>query len=469
MELLNSVKDAFEQKVIASEEKTVKENILSKTPTPGKIISKSQDKDLESTTYVLSNGLKVTVKDTDFQSDEILISGVKKGGTGNYSAKDKQNVQLGVSGGMLGGSILETMGYGDFTPTQLKDFLAGKTVSLSTSLTPISNQVSGRSSVKDFETLLQLNYLKLTEPRKDADLANGAISTQKSQLMFLANNPQVSFVDSFMSVFYNNDPLTPISIPNASDLDKINIDRTLEIYKNEFSDASGFHYFIVGNIDEDNTEPLIEKYIASLPVKKGSTPAFKDNGLRPIKGVHNFKFYKGTEPKSLILNQYHDEITYSEDLALKADMLSEILNIKIIENLREEMGAIYGGGIYASVQKNPYSSYTMMMQLPCGPENVDTLLKAADLQINTIKKKGPDVGDLQKVKTAKLEKHKEALKENSYWLGKLASLQFWETDKSRFLDFEKTVNKVSEKDIQSTANLLFNDKNVFKAVMYPQK
>jgi len=468
MELSNSVKAAFTQKVVANEEKAVINNLLSKDPTPGKIVSESNDKELGATTYTLSNGLKVTLKKTDFKNDEILMSGVKKGGTGNYEPKDKQNVQLGVSG-VMGASVIESMGYGQFTPTALKDFLAGKTVGLRTSMTDVSNNVSGNSSIKDFETLLQLNYLKLTEPRKDVALANGAISTIKSQLVFLANNPQVSFIDSMMSVLYNKDPRTPISIPHASDLEKINIDRSLEIYKNEFGDASGFEFFMIGNIDETTIKPLIEKYLASLPVKKDNIPNFKDNGLRAVTGEHTFKFYKGSEPQSMILNQYYGETPYSEDLVMRADLLSEILNIKIIENLREEMGAIYGGGIYSTIEKVPYNNYNMTMQLPCGPENVDTLLKAADIQINAIKKNGPNAADLEKVKIAKFEKHKEVLKENSYWLAKLVAIQFWNQDKQRFLDFDNIVKNITAKDIQETANSLFNGKNSFKAIMYPEQ
>lgn len=466
MELLNDVKSAFKQKVQLNEEKVVSDQLLAKEPVAGTIVSESTDKDLDATTYTLSNGLKVTIKKTDFKSDEILMNGLKKGGSGNYPAQDKQNVQLGISGA-LGASLVESMGYGTFTPTALKDFLAGKTVNVSTTMSGISNSVRGNSSIKDLETLFQLNYLKLTEPRKDEALAQGVIATQKAQLGFLANNPQVGFVDSMMSVFYHNDPLTPIAIPKASDFDKVNLDRVIEIYKNEFADATGFEFFFVGNIDEKTIKPLIEKYIASLPVKAGSTPNFKDNGLRPIKGNQVFKYYKGADPKSLILNQYYGEIPYSEDLVMKADFLSEILNIKIIENLREEMGAIYGGGIYASVDKNPYNNYSMTMQLPCGPENVDTILAAADIQINNIKTKGPEAVDLEKVKAAKYEKHKNALKENNYWLGKLVSIQFWNADKQRFLDFNKVVENISAKDIQETANSLFDGKNSFKAIMYP--
>src|SRR5690606_31703076 len=159
-------------------------------------------------------------------------------------------------------------------------------------------------------------------PRVDEDLFKGFISKQKSQLAFLTSNPQYAFVDTLSRVLYNNDERMPIAVPKESDLDKIDLARAVEIYKNEIGNADDFHFFIVGNIDEHTIKPLLEKYIASLPVK-GIKPTYKDNGLRPIKGQNKFNFKRGSEQQSLILAQYYGEIEYSEDLALKADFLGE--------------------------------------------------------------------------------------------------------------------------------------------------
>jgi zinc protease len=466
-ELLATVREAFQQDVTAVKEEKVAEKLLDKEPVPGKIVSSSQDADLGTTTYTLSNGVVVTVKSTDFKSDEIILSGIKKGGYDKYGAADKANAQVGASGGQMGQSLIDAMGYGSFTPTALKNYLAGKTLEVGTSMDGTTDNVSGSSSVKDFETMLQLTYLKLTDPRKDEALAKGAISSQKSQLTFLANNPQVSFIDTLFRVYFHNDPLTPIIIPKASDLDQLDVDRTLEIYKSEFSNADGFNFYIVGNIDENTIKPLIEKYLGGLPVQ-GATANFKDNGLRPVNGNHVMNFYKGSEPKSLVLGRYYGEVPYSEDLAMRSDLMCNILNIKITEVIREKMSAIYAGGIYADISKTPYNHYALTMQLPCGPKNVDTVLKASAALIKSLREKGPSAEDLQKVKLAKTEKHKEVLKQNHYWADKLERIMFWGDSKQRFLDFDKVVNAISAKDIQETANELFT-KNTFIGVMYPEK
>lgn len=460
LELAQMVESAFAQQVVADDEKEIASSLLDKMPVPGKVVAAAKNKELGTTTYTLSNGVKVTLKPTEFKSDEILLNGVKKGGSSNYGPEDKANVTF-VS------RIISAMGTGNFTPTDLRNFIAGKTVSLNQSIGSLSSNVRGNAAVKDLETLLQLNYLTLTAPRKDIELYNGFVANQKAQLQFLTSNPQYAFFDTLSKSMFNNDPRAPITIPTAADFDRINLDRILEIYQNELGYADDFHFFLVGNVDTATIVPLLEQYIGSLPVK-GTKAAFKDNGLRPVTGRHLLDFQKGSEQQSLIFAQYFGDIDYSEDLALKANMVAEILNIKVIEEMREKMAAIYSGGFSAEVEKEPYPNYSIRLFLPCGPENVPLLLKETEKEIAHLKQNGVDKKDLDKVKLALLEKRKESIKTNGYWLGKLEQLQFWNYDQDRFLKMESIVNKISSADIKAAANRLFEGKNSFVAVLYPE-
>ncbi len=213
--------------------------------------------------------------------------------------------------------------------------------------------------------------------------------------------------------------------------------------------------------------PLIETYLGSIP-SRGVAATFKDNGVRPMTGIKKFRFNKGKEQKSLVVAVYSGEIPYSEDLSLKTQALTEILNIKVVEDLREKMGKIYGGGFRGSVTKEPYERYSIQLQLPCGPQSVDTLLAAANDEIKSMIANGPDAKDLDKVKSQWLESYRTSLKENSYWAEKMESTLFWGRDKDRVLKYEAYINKLTPADIQTTAKELFNGKNEFVSVLYPE-
>ena len=458
--LLAIVDNAFNQEAEKPVGKTQATSLLSTQPTPGKIIKETKDADLGATTYTLSNGVKVTVKITDFKTDEIILSGIKYGGTGHFGAADKSNTTF-LS------SVVGSMGFGQFTPTALNDFLSGKTVQLGTGWNDASTLVNGSSSVKDLPVLLQLTYLKLTSPRKDTDLFTGYITKMAAQVQSLKDNPQYAFQDSLVKVLYNNNPLTPIAVPTETDLNNINIDRVLDIYKEQFGYADGLHLFFVGNINIDSLKPLLEQYVASLPVK-GVKPAYKDNGLRLVPGDKTFKFYKGADPKSLILDIYHGEQKYSEDADLKADMLAQAMTIQIIDTIREKMQAIYAGNANASYVEAPYPHYIFQAGMPCGPENVDKILAEYSREIAEYKTAGVSATNLDKVKKAMLEQQKENMKRNNYWANNLQNILFWGHSKKFFLNFDQKVNAVSVKDLKASANKFFNN-NHFTAISYPEK
>lgn len=459
-ELQTMVAKGFAQDVKKSKEEKVATELMDKKPEAGKVESMTKDAELGTTTYVLSNGVKVTIKPTSFKSDEIIMKATKYGGRNGYTAKDIHSADYAAA-------TVDAMGAGKFTPTELEKVLAGKSVSVGTDVGQYTNTISATSTVKDFETMLQLMHLKLTETRKDKGLFEAFVGKQKMQIKFMSANPQVAFIDTLYSTLFNGNPLASAPVPKAEHFEKIDMDRAVDIYEKELGMANGYHFFIVGNIDEQIAKPLIETYIASLPVND-KTPVLKDNGVRPVKGINTLKYYKGEDEKSLILDLQYAEHNYTEEFHIKARALAEILNIKVIEELREKLGGIYGGGYRIEAEKEPYEQYQLVLYLPCGPENVDTLLKSADMVVADIKANGPSKTDLEKVKSQWHEQHRENMEKNSYWTGKLESLMVWDRSKKNFLEFDKWIDTITTKDIQNVANDIFKGSNSFTAILYPE-
>jgi len=458
--LLAIAEKALRSDVKAYEEKAIASALMQTKPQPAAIVSEKKNEQLGTTEITFANGAKAILKPTDFKNDEIVMTAFRKGGISTYPAEDKYNANYAAT-------IVGQMGVGDFSPVDLQKFLSGKIASVSPRVTNLTAGMSGRSSIKDFETMLQLLNLYFTAPRKDATLFGGWKEKQKSQMEFAMADPQTAFVDTFYQILYQKNPRMPIVVPRPDDFDKINLDRSFAIYKEQFGNAKDFNFIFTGSFDIEKIKPLLAAYIGSLP--SSDKPAtFADNGVRPIKGNTDLALKRGTEAKSMIVAVYSGELPYSEDLSLKARAVTEVLNIKIIEDLREKMGAIYGGGIFGGLNKYPYSNYSLFLQLPCGPQNVDTLLKAVAKEIDDIKAKGPSQTDLDKVKKTWIEQYKVQIKDNNYWSGKLQGIYFQGDDPQAIFDFEKLVTALTVEDIKSAANQLFDGKNVFTAVLYPE-
>ena len=459
-QLLAMYTKASQQVVKPYEEKVLASSLMAGPPSGGKIVKESSNPALGITELTLSNGVKVTLKTTDFKNDEIQFRSARFGGVNNYPVEDLRNASL-IAG------IVGEMGLASFTPTDMRKINAGKIANVRPGIGNLSVGFSGSSSVKDFETALQMVYLYATAPRRDEALFAGYKAKQKSQWAMMGSNPQFAFIDTMSTWMSNNSPWQ-LGLPKPKDYEQVNLDRAMAIYKESLGDATGLHFIFVGSLDEAKMKPLIAQYLGALPVS-GKERNWKDNGSRNITGVQELKVYRGADPKSQVQIIWHGEVAYTPDLDFYADALAEILNIRVIEKMREEMSGIYGGGFNCSISQRPYENFSASLSFPCGPENVDKLIAAALAEIEQIKTNGPKEEDLAKIKTQWTEQHREQVKSNAYWLSELNNIQIFKTDPQRMLNYDKHLAALTAKDIQNVAKIIFGGANRATAVLYPEK
>ncbi len=458
-DLTGMVSTAKKTPVKAYEENAMATTLMEKLPVAGKIISQTNNVTLGSTDLTFSNGVTVTLKPTEFKTDEIQMDGWRLGGSRNYGLADKKNAEKAAL-------LVRTMGVKDMTPIDLRKFLTGKTVNIKTYINANDEGIDGTSSAKDFETFLQLAYLNFLYPRKDAALFQTYVSAQKSQLENIKSIPNAYFSDTLSKIMYGNNPWSN-GLETIESYSQLNLDRSMEIYKEIFSNAYGMHFTFVGNIDVEKIKPLLAIYLGSLPSKPKENK-FTDVGLRPVKGVVELIVKKGAAKQSNVNIIFTGDANYSKDQDLRLKVLIEVLNIGIIEKLREEMGGIYGGGMNSVMNRRPYGNYQISASFPCGPENVDKLTAALFSLINSAKEKGVDQKDLDKVKETLKKQNDDIMKTNAYWLRNLSYAFIENYDPSWFLGYETNVNAITIADLQQTANQYLNMNNYIKAILNPE-
>ena len=446
--------------VKAYEEKAVAKTLLDKAPIAGKVVNETLNKALGTINWELNNGITISIKQTDFSNDEIKMDAWRWGGITKYPVEDKMNVTNATT-------AIQVMGIRDLSPTDLRKFLSGKTVSATPYLNSNDEGIEGSSSVKDFETFLQLVHLYFTQPRLDSSLFKGFISSQKSSIENMKANPNFYFADTLNKIQYKDHPWAP-NFPSAADYDKINLARAFAIYKEIYGNAYGMHFTFVGNIDPIKAKPLIESYLGSLP-GIAKEIKFNDVGLRPVKGLVEAYVNKGAAKQSRVTIIFSGESKYSLDESLKLDALTEVLNIKIIETLREQMSGIYGGGMRGSLNNRPYNNYNITIGFPCGPENVDKLTTALFKILNDAIEKGIEQKDLDKVKETLKKQNQDRLTRNEFWLDALSKAFIEKDDPTWHLEYTQKVDALTTNELQQLAKKYFDMKNYIKAVLNPEK
>jgi zinc protease len=458
-ELLAAVDAARKLTVTAREEKVFGTRLMEQAPKAGKIVSETANRQLGTSELVLGNGVRVVLKPTDFRNDQVLLGAVRLGGQSLFEDKDIFNARY-ASG------VMALMGTMDYSPLDLQKILAGRSVNAAVSLSGISESLAGTAGSADVETMLQLLNARLTQPRVDPALFESFLAKQREVARNSLTRPEAVFADTVTATMFNNHPRVPRA-PRVEDFDKVQLERIVQIYRERFGSAKDWTFFVVGSFDIEKMKPLIATYIASLPAGDITT-RFRDPHVRPVRGVVKKEVRRGHEAKSNISITFTGDAAYSQQEQVRLQAMLEILNIKLTEVLREQMGLIYGGGSNGTLSKLPYGNYAITLSLPCGPENVDKVIAAAFAEIRKLQAQGPEAGDLEKVKQNWTNNHRRAMRENGYWLNYFQGAYLNGIAPETILEYGERVDAVKAADIKTAATRYFDFDNYVQVVLYPE-
>ena len=453
-EVINLLKGMKDLDLQAYVDKVSDEPLMKEAPKGGKIISEKEGDIYGSTKLVLSNGVTVYVKKTDFKADEIRMKGTSLGGKSIFPDKDALNFAVMDN-------VIAVGGLGNFSQVDLTKVLAGKKVSVNAGLGATTENVFGTCSPKDFETMMQLTYLTFTAPRKDAEAFESFKNRMKAQLESAQANPLSSINDSLQKAMYNNHPRVVMMKPEM--VDQIDYDRILEMYNDRFKDASDFTFYFVGNIDLETAKPLIAEYLGALPaINRKET--FKDTKMSIRKGVYKNEYAKEQQtPTATIVFLYSGKAPYTLKNDILLSFATQVLDMVYTEEVREKEGGTYGVNCFGDLQKYPKEQLLLQIVFQTDPAKKDKLAGIVVDELKKLAAEGPADVHLQKVKEYMLKKYADNQKENGYWMNNLNDYFYYGMDMTE--GYTDIVNSITAKDIQKFVSDLLKQGNEIEVTM----
>lgn len=431
--------------------------LLATPPAPGKVVKTVHEDTTGATTWTLANGVRVIVKPTAFQNDEVVFSGFQRGGSSRIADKDFVQARFAAD-------IVSASGVGEFDSTALTKVLAGKQAHAGVGISELSEAVYGGARPADLETALQLLHLRLTAPRRDEKAFARWRAQKIEEVRNRALSPERTFFEQMFAVHSSNHPRrAPVTLEMIG---KVELDRALAVYKDRFSDLGDFTFVFVGNLDLAKLQPLAETYLGSLP-SKGRKETWKDLGVKFPPGKVTRTFTLGSEPKSFVYLAMNAPDTWTRDGARDAEILSMVLEIKLREVLREDMGGVYGVQIWSSLGREPRPERDLGVFFGCAPENVDKLRAAVFAEVAKVAKAGIDDVYLDKVRETLRRTRETDSKTNWWWMSQLRDVAYFGDDPGAQLDIAATLARVTKPNVQAAARRFFDPSRYVLGVMRP--
>lgn len=460
-EILATLAGMSQLAIEAPKSQKIETTLVKKAPKIGKIKKTKYNEDLGTVEWTLKNGIKVILKHTDFKQDEILFSAYSEGGLSLIDDQDLPSAEMATD-------IIEYCGIGKFSATDLQKALSGKHVSLSPSISALTEDLDGSTTVKDLETLLQLAYLYFTEPREDEEAYASFMAMLEQYLKNKDKNPKQAFSDSIQLMASNHSPRTILMTEET--LRKVDMRKAIEIYRERFANPADFTFFFVGNIDpaDKATQKLICTWLGGLKTTKQSEH-FTDRKVRAPQGVQKNYFAKDMQTKTasnrIQFSSY--DIPYSRENAMTMNLIGRILDTRYLESIREREGGSYGVGVAGRLTRQPVAEAMLLMQFDTDPDKQEKLMQIIYDEVDTIIANGPLANDLSKEKESLMKDFQQSIEKNSTWINNIL-YNYYRYDENLLETYEKAVQAVDAEKIQKMLGRLRESGNVFEVVMFPK-
>lgn len=431
---------------------TLTERLITKLPKPGSIISERTYK-YGYTEFTLSNGLKVYVRPTNFEPDEVNLKLFSLGGKNIYPDSEMPNLTYLMAGATIGGVAQ----YNDLT---LEKMLAGKTATVTPFIDNDTRGMAGTSNVKDTKTLLELVYLYFTQPRKDPQAFKNLMEQQQEFLTNAHVNPMLAYNDTLHKVAYATNRMASM---DKEQLKRVNYNRIMHIYKELFANAANFKLILTGNININKLRPLLCQYIATLP-SNNTKETIGTYEPKLVDGKKTYIFHKKQTTSTAITTiVIKGKMEYNNRNELLMDAIGQLLRIVYTEKVREDKGGTYSVQASGNLQHHPNDEALLRIAFQTDPQKYNDLIPIVYKELEKMATEGPSQQDLDKVKAYELKVYNQVLRMNNYWEYVLYTDLYNGIDVDT--DFRYIVENMTCGDIRTTLRNLLNQNNCIEVTM----
>jgi zinc protease len=424
----------------------------------GQVTRREHVEDLGVDLIEFANGVRLNLKNTDFEAHTIRVN--VRVGTGRLT---EPAAEPGLA--FLSDLAFITGGLGKHSIDDLQRLFAGKTVGLDFAVRDDAFVFSGTTNRDDLPAQLQLFTAYLVDAGYRPEALRQATKIIEQTYTQFAHTPSGPMQTEVPRLLASNDPrfgLPAQEIVAARTLDEMKAWLTPQLA------GGAIEIGIAGDIDIAATINVVARTFGALP-QRAPKPALADARKVLFPAPFAKSYSVPTEiPKGLVTIYWPTTDARDVHIARRLTLLAEILSDRLRVKVREEMGDAYSPEA-VSLPSDTYTQYGFLLaQISIDPAQtqkiVDTVLAlAADLQ-----KHGATSDELTRAKQPVLTSLKESARTNPYWLtAVIASCQEFpqrlDWCRTRSSDFEA----ISKAEVDALAAQYLDPARTFRVTVLP--
>jgi zinc protease len=411
---------------------------------------------------VLSNGVRLNFKRTDFEKSSIRL--LARFGSGKISQpKGRAGLDFFTS------TVFDAGGLGKHSVDELQQILAGRNVSSSFAVADDSFSLSGRTTPEDLELQLQLMCAQLVDPGFREEALTQFTKAIPPILQQLRHSP--AGAQAGMDAWLHGGD-SRWAVPTEGKLSSFTLDEARS-WLNPALTKGYLELSIVGDFDEEVLLPLVLKTFGALPARAASKPALTaarrvafPRAPKEVTFTYDSKISQGTA----MVVWKTDGLRGNQKLFRRLNLLGEILSDRLRKEIREKLGASY------SPNAGPGGSEGLdgfgYLAAECAGKAEDAK-RLADLTVRlagSLAKNGTEPDELERSRKPLQSQILKSQRDNSYWLNTvLAQSQEdparLELIRGRDADYAS----ITPEDLNAVARKYLAERNALKVLIRPAK
>lgn len=464
-ELIALGKKAFEVKPAAQAAEARVASLLKSEPAPGKLADAAVHSGTQVTSGWLPSGARVHMKTVDQRKNEMSITITLATGEILETAQNRGITQAATLAFSPQGQSSSTL-----NSTQIREFMTGKKISVGGGASgddAVTLAING--SPEGLETGLQLAHLLLTDPKVSESSLKLWKERQTQGIAQRKAQPGGVLLETLSAAIYPAAELRTKPLEQAN-IDAITLDAAQKWLKEKIITAP-MEISIVGDFDPAVVQPLVEKYLGSLP-KRDRVKAGLYTDLRKIerpKGpIAVTKKLATQTPQAVVVDGF-----FGADYTDVADvrtlqMASRIVSTRMIKTVREEKQLVYS----ISAASRPSSAFpgygVFTAQAPTDPSKAEALPETIDAMYAEFAKTGPTKDELE-VAQRQLDKSlEETMKEPDFWAARMNAMDYRGNKLDDILTIRDFYAKLTPEQVRDVFAKYCKPENRFRVTVLPE-
>lgn len=430
--------------------------------TPGTVVQRAEVEDLGLTRVIFENGVRVTLKPTDFEDDVIRVS--LRFGRGELEPRADGEVVDTVTS-----SIFQASGLGQHSADELQRVLAGRSVGGGFGVGEDAFVMGGTTTPTDLELQLQLFAAFMTDPgwRPEGMAQYRAVAPEIRRN--LRSSPSGLLQLEVARLLRSGD--NRYGYPSEEELDAVTIEDA-QAYLTDALERAPIEITMVGDIDIDAAIEVIASTFGALPAREGSWPEYEENRTvtfpepteEPVVLRHNGQDYQS------MVNVYWpttDDGDAHRSRVIR--MLRQVLDLKLTERLREAEGFTYSA-FNSNYESEVYPGYGYLwVGVDIRPENADAVYAAIEELAADMRNGEIDDDEMQRARQPLLEQIEEAQESNATWLGWLSGSFEDPSQLERIRSITADYQSITRDEIVEAARTYLDPNAEFRVTILPNE